>query len=37
MTEEEYKGDCYTDIPLDKPLIPAILLYNQDDSIEIIE
>ena len=36
-TEDEDEGDCYTGIPLDKPLIPSILLYNQDDSIEILE
>jgi hypothetical protein len=27
----------YQDIPLDKPLIPVILLYDKDDSVEIIE
>ena len=32
----EDKGDSYTDIPLDKPIVPAIFLYNRDDSVEII-
>ena len=31
----EDKGDSYTNIPIDKPLFPAVLLYNKDDSIEI--
>ena len=37
MTEDEDKGNSYIDIPIDKPLFPSILLYNQDDSVEIIE
>ena len=32
----EDKGDSYTDIPLDKPIYPAVFLYNQNDSIEIV-
>lgn len=32
----EDKGDSYKDIPEDKPLSPAVILYNQNDSIEII-
>ena len=31
------KGDFYTNIPIDKPLFPAVLLYNQNDSIKIVE
>ena len=27
--------DAYTDIPLDKPLFPAVILYDKDDSVEI--
>ena len=33
----EDKGDSYIDIPLDKPLFPSVLLYDKDDSVEIIE
>ena len=31
----EDKGDSYTNIPLDKPLFPAISLMNKNDSVEI--
>ena len=31
------KGDSYTNIPIDKPIFPAVLLSNQNDSIEIME
>ena len=27
----------YSDIPIDKPLVPVILLYNKEDSIKILE
>ena len=30
------KADSYNDIPIDKPLSPAIFLYHINDSIEII-
>ena len=33
----EDKGEFYTDIPIDKPLFPAVLLYHQNDSVEINE
>ena len=36
IIDNEDKGDSYTDIPIDKPLFPAIFLYHKDDSIEII-
>ena len=35
IINNEDKGDSYTDIPLDKPLFPAVLLYDKDDSVEI--
>ena len=35
IINNEDKGDSYTNIPIDKPLFPAICLYNKDDSIEI--
>ena len=33
----EDKGDSYINIPIDKPIFPAVLLYNTNDSIEITE
>ena len=35
IINDEDKGDSYTDIPIDKPLYPAIFLYNKGDSVEI--
>ena len=37
IINNEDKGDSYTDIPLDKPIVPAVLLYDKDDSVEICE
>ena len=37
IIDNDDKGDSYTDIPIDKPLFPAVLLFNQGDSIEIIK
>ena len=37
IIEGEDKGDCYTDIPLEKPIFPSVLLYDKDDSVEIID
>jgi len=37
IINNEDKGDSYTDIPIDKPIFPAILLYYQNDSVEITE
>ena len=37
IINNEDKGDSYTNIPIDKPLYPAVLLYNKDDSVEITE
>ena len=37
IINNEDKGDSYINIPIDKPIFPAILLYNQNDSIEIVE
>ena len=31
------KGESYNNIPIDKPLVPVIFLYNINDSVEIIE
>jgi len=37
IINNEDKGDSYTNIPLDKPIVPAVLLYDKDDSVEICE
>ena len=37
IINNEDKGDSYTNIPVDKPLFPAIWLFNKDDSVEIKE
>ena len=37
ITDNEDKGDSYTNIPLDKPISPSVLLYNINASVEIIK
>jgi len=37
IINNEDKGESYTDIPIDKPLVPAVCLYNINDSVEILE
>ena len=37
IIEGEDKGDSYQDIPLEKPIFPSVLLYNINDSVEIID
>ena len=37
IVNNEDKGESYKDIPIDKPLYPAIYLYYKKDSIEIIK
>ena len=37
IINNEDKGDSYANIPLDKPLVPAVFLYDINDSVEIIE
>ena len=36
IIDNEDNGESYKDIPLDKPLTPAVFLYNINDSVEII-
>ena len=36
IINNEDKGESYSDIPIDKPLVPAICLYHSNDSVEII-
>ena len=37
IIDNEDKGESYSDFPIDKPIFPAVLLYNKDDSVEIIK
>ena len=37
IINNEDKGDSYTNIPIDKPIFPAVLLDDIDDSVEITE
>ena len=36
IVDNEDNGESYTNIPIDKPLFPSVLLYHTNDSIEII-
>ena len=36
IINDEDKGESYSNIPTDKPLAPVVLLYNKDDSVEIL-
>ena len=37
IINHEDKSESYTDIPLDKPITPAVILHDLNDSVEIIE
>ena len=37
IIDNEDKGPSYSNIPIDKPLFPAICLYNTNDSVEILK
>ena len=37
IINNEDKGDSFTNIPIDKPLFPAVLLYYANNSVEISE
>ena len=37
IIDNDDKGDSYTDIPIDKPIVPSVMLYNINDSREIVE
>ena len=37
IIDNEDKGISYNNIPMDKPLFPAVLLYHINDSIEILD
>ena len=36
IVDGEDKGDLYENIPINEPIVPAILLYDKNDSVEII-
>ena len=37
IIDNEDNGESYSDIPIDKPLSPAVFLYYTNDSLEINE
>ena len=37
IINNEDKGESYTDIPMDKPIYPAVFLYDTNDSVEIMD
>ncbi len=37
IIDNEDKWESFTDIPIDKPLFPAVLLYYKNDSVEIVD
>ena len=37
IIDDEDNGESYSDIPIDKPLAPAVFLYYTNDSLEINE
>ena len=37
IIDNEDKGESYTNIPLDKPIAPSVLLYDKNDLVEIIK
>ena len=37
IIDNEDKGESFTDIPIDKPLFPAVFLYYKNDSVEIVD
>ena len=37
LINNEDKGESYSNIPIEKPLFPAVLLMYQNDSVEILE
>ena len=37
IIDGEDKGESFTNIPIDKPIAPAVTLFNENDSIQLIE
>ena len=36
IIDNEDRGDSFTNIPFDKPLVPVIFLYDNQDSVEVV-
>ena len=37
IINNEDKGESYSDIPIEKPIVPNVILYDVNDSVEISE
>ena len=37
IIDNDDKGESYKNIPIEKPIVPVVFLYNKDDSVEILE
>ena len=37
IIDNEDKGESYIDIPLNKPIVPVVMLYDTNDKVEIME
>ena len=37
LIDDVYRGECFNDIPVDKPLYPAIFMYYNGDSLQFIK
>ena len=35
IINNEDKGDAYTNIPIEKPVVPAVIIHSINDSVEI--
>ena len=37
IIDNEDRGESFSNIPIEKPICPAVLLYNKDDSVKIVK
>ena len=37
IINNEDKGESYSDIPIDKPVVPIVMMHDLNDSVEITE
>ena len=37
IVDGEDRGESYSRIPIDKPLVPVVFLFHKNDSVEIID
>ena len=37
IIDNQDKGNSYINIPINKPLFPAVFLYDKNNSVEILE